>query len=1393
MKIISIKTPNFLTLFLSFTLLSFYSHAQKSWVNDIHNEEKSLYEIQESFESYWEGKAIGKGKGWKPFKRREAFMAPRVYPDGIFPYEKLYEEYSKLKNQPKSLNTSDIEADWQAFGPTSVPYQNNGSKRGVGRINIVEFNPTNPNIIWVGSPSGGLWKSTDGGENWSSNTDLLPNLGVSDIAIDPTNPDIMYIITGDRDADDTYAYGLMKSTDGGQSWNTTGLSFNINNAYRGNRVLINPNNTNILLVSTRKSGYGETYRSIDGGENFEMVLQGPNFISMEYNVSNPNTVYAVTTGTSKFYRSNDNGLTWDNMTNDVGLPNSGNNRGIIGVTEANSNVVYILYSSNDDGFGGLYKSIDGGYNFTLQSETPNILSWETDGGGEGGQGWYDLALTVSPTNENIIFTGGINIWKSTNGGQDWNISSHWYGGDGVEYAHADQHILRYNVDNGILYAGNDGGLYKSENDGENWTDISDDLQITQFYKIGISQTDYGLLLGGTQDNGTLRCNSQNDWDAVRGGDGMECAVDPTNPDIMYSELYYGDIAISTNGGGNWDNIAPDSDGAWITPYQIDQNNPSRIVIGYNVVYESLDYGENWSTISTTFNGSENIDVICLSPSSDDFIYIAEGEDIFKTTDGGDNWLNISSGLPSKTITSIAVHPDNSNELWTTFSGYSDGDKVFYSTDGGDNWSNVSDNLPNLPSNTILFYPTNETLFLGTDIGVFYKDSSMTDWEIFNQGLPNVIVTELEYHISSNKLFAGTYGRGVWVTSLPPTSAPVASFNYSSTNECVGIVSFNNSSSNSVNVEWNFGDGNVSTESFTTHQYSTSGDYSVELIVSNNLGTDTITQEINIDLVEPPTASSTQSCTPTSVTLTANNNGTSNEINWYDAPLGGNLVHIGESYTTDVLNSTTTFYIESASISDSAQIGEVFHSGNSDYSGSSSSVGSLEFDANESFILESVDVFTNQAGERKIVLFDNEGNIVHEHTEDVPESDNVAHTIELNFQISAGNSYRLTTNNDVSIANFGGENPQLKRSSSDNLNFPYTYNGIVSVNGSYWYGNGGSFMTDYYYYFYNWNIKTICSSARTPVEVRIGSGESLSIDITSNCPYDSLTLNASGNFTSFEWDNSSTNQNITIFEEGTYEVIAYDSAGCAATSSIEIPSINSFEITSNENLCEGSTIYLQSIIGLESYFWNTEETSSVISINSSGTYSVTAEDENGCELFDEITIESIATSQIEIEYDLDSLVVCRGSNMDFFVSSSFENMNVVWNNVDLGTEYSQIFLLNGEQEVTVTGLDENGCSSVDTLKLTVIECETSIDEFFLNTQLFPNPNDGRFIIQHQSSKEEINLIRIIDLQSRIIEQRKVNYDNGFLVEQFDLSNLSKGLYLVELNSTYGRSIKKVVLE
>ena len=1381
--------------FLFLFLFIVKGQSQQQWTSDLFNESKTLYEVESSFEEFWSEKEIKKGKGWKPFKRRHSFMAPRVYPSGIFPFEKLYQEWEALKFTPKNSSQNTIEANWQAFGPTEVPLQNNGQNRGVGRVNVITFDPYNSDIIWVGAPSGGLWKSIDGGLNWSSNTDLLPNLGVSDIVIDHTNTDIMYIITGDRDAEDTYAYGLMKSTDGGLTWNTTGLSFSLSNSYRGNRILIHPNNSNILLVSTRKSGYGETYRSTDGGDNWTMVLEGPNLVSMEFHPTNPDVVYGVTTGTSKYYRSIDNGLNWTNATNQSGLPSSGKNRGVIAVTPANPNVVYILYSANDDGFGGLYKSTDGGYSFSLQTDSPNILGYQADGTDVGGQGWYDIALAVSPIDENEVYVGGINIWKSTNGGLDFGANSitHWYGAQGIEYVHADQHFLVFNPLNNVLYSGNDGGIYKSEDNGNSWTDLSSGLQITQFYKIGISQTDFGLVLGGSQDNGTLRANFQNNWSAVRGGDGMECAVDPTDPSIMYSELYYGDIGISFDGGNNWNNIAPDTDGEWITPYQIDQTNPNRLVIGYEVVYESLDYGNSWEAISEGFNNSAKIDVVCLAPSSSDIIYIAESEKVFKTIDGGENWTNISSGLPNKIVTYIAVHPTDPNILWATFSGYSSQQKVFFSQDGGSSWTNISSNLPNLPVNCILYFSPNETLFVGTDVGVFYKDSTTTEWTSFNQGLPNVIVTELEYHVNTNSLFAGTYGRGLWVTSLPALVPPTSSFSYSIVNECAGLVNFTSSSSNAVSVEWNFGDNTFSNESNTSHQFSSSGTYNVRLIASNELGSDTIQESISLNLISAPTTNNGSSCTPTSFTLSANTDNEQATINWFDAPANGNLIHVGNNYTTDLLNTSTTFYVASVEETDSSTLGEINHIGNSEYSGSPTSVGSLEFDANQAFLLESVDVFTNQAGQRKIILVDNSGNVVHEHLENIPVSDNTPYTIPLNFFIEAGQTYRLTTDNEVSIGTFGGENPQFKRSSSNNLSFPYLFGDVVSINGSYWYGNGGEFLTDYYYYFYNWKVKTICSSALEPIIASVGSDEALTIDYDSDCAYDSIVLNANGNFDTFLWENQINGPSLTVDSPGLYQVTAYDSSGCATTSSVNIPSIASFKITSSEILCEGSSVYLQSTNGLTSYLWSTGETSSTILINEPGIYSVSATDNNGCNLFDEISVESTIADQIDIQYELDSLVVCQYSQSEFSVSWQSNNTNVVWNNSVVGASYTQTFNLLGDAEVVVSAEDNNGCVVNDTLLLKVVDCSVSIYDYVNNLFIYPNPNDGSFVLLHQSKNNEINTIKILDLQGRIIYSRDVNYTNNQLMEQFTFNHLNDGMYFIELISNFGKTTKKVVIE
>ena len=333
------------------------------------------------------------------------------------------------------------------------------------------------------------------------------------------------------------------------------------------------------------------------------------------------------------------------------------------------------------------------------------------------------------------------------------------------------------------------------------------------------------------------------------------------------------------------------------------------------------------------------------------IYISETEEIYKTIDGGENWTNISSSLPNNAVTDIAIHPTDENRVWITFSGYSNGNKVFYSSDGGTNWTNISDDLPNLPANCILFYPPNETLFVGTDVGVFYRNNTMPDWGMFNQGLPNVIINELEYHINSNRLFAATYGRGVWVSDLPATAPPIASFNFSIIDECSGLVDFNNTSFYAQSIEWFFGDDHSSNQNNITHQYIADGNYEVKLVVTNDLGTDTISQILTIDILDTPTALSFDivDCGEDSFDLSISND-TNFEICWFEDSINESILHIGNTYAINYDNLTDNLYYSYFDTISYGSVGPSEHEGNNEYSGSASSVGSLVFDAYESLYL-----------------------------------------------------------------------------------------------------------------------------------------------------------------------------------------------------------------------------------------------------------------------------------------------------------------------------------------------------------------------------------------------------------------------------------------------------------
>jgi len=748
----------------------------QSWVEKWEEPDANFYEIQKSFNDYWQDKEIERSKGWKQFKRWEYFMEPRVYPIGKLPApDFVAREIKKYYRQQNFNRTINSNANWQAKGPAN--WLTTSYNPGLGRVNCVTVSPTDSNIVCIGSPSGGFWKSVDGGQHWFTTTDSLTVLGITAIAIHPSNPNIIYIGTGDGDAGDTYSIGVLVSIDGGYSWKNTGLNWQISQTRRISKILIHPINHDILLSATNNG----VYKTIDAGMNWTLSQSG-DFKDIEFKPGDPSTIYVCG---RNFYKSTDTGDTFNQITS--GIPSySAVNRLAIAVTPANPDYVYMLAGSSlNSGFYGLYRSINSGSSFSLRSNSPNILTHSSTGSGTGGQSWYDLAIAASPWNADEIYTGGINIWKSHDGGVNWTINAYWYYPDqSIPYVHADIHSLDFY--GSTLYSGCDGGIFKTPDGGASWHDLSAGLQITQFYRIGGYPGDSELVIGGTQDNGTNKYDS-GIWTHVLGADGMEAAIDYTNPLKMYACIQNGGLRRSDNGGLTFANIVNNitETGAWVTPYVLHPTDPNTIYAGFQNVWESKNQGNFWKSIST-FTGS--IRSLAISQADPNYIYAANYTSIYRTSDGGNSWLNISASLPVSmaSLTYIAVSDSDPEKVWVTFSGFAEGNKVYASTDGGNNWINISGTLPNIPVNCIVHKSnSNDGLYIGTDNGVFYNDGFANDWQPFNTGLPNVIVQELEIHESSKTIKAATYGRGLWESPLADYGATIVHIPLKETEDVIG--------------------------------------------------------------------------------------------------------------------------------------------------------------------------------------------------------------------------------------------------------------------------------------------------------------------------------------------------------------------------------------------------------------------------------------------------------------------------------------------------------------------------------------------------------------------------------------------------------------------------------
>ena len=750
----------FLSTFLGFSQFNSSAPWMDIETENRNNNEKTLAELVNTFNAYWafHDKNI-KGSGYKPFMRWLEHWKNATNDQGyvISPQElwAAWEEKNQAKLNNKSLLRSLPPCNWQPIGP--IQNASPQSTQGRGRVNVVCVDPSNPNTIYFGAPAGGIWKSINAGVSWIPLTDYLPQIGISGIAVDPNNSNIIYISTGDKDASDSYSIGVLKSVDGGITWSTTGLTFN--NSYKGaGDLMINPTNSQMLWCATSTG----LYRTLNGGTSWTNQLSG-NFTqgSLRLKPNDPSVVYV--SSRNKFYKSTNSGSTFSNL-GITGLP-ADSGRLIFDVTAADSNLVYCLSAGTSPNFAfqGIYKSTDAGTTFVNTGLTVNIL--------ENTQAWYDLAFCVSQTNSNEFYSGCLNLWKSSDGGVTATKLNSWSSYTST-FTHADTHFLKFM--NNKLYCGSDGGIYVSEDGGLVFNDIIGEAQISQFYKISVSKQTSSKITGGLQDNGGFLFNN-NLWQSYHGGDGMDNAIDPSNNNKAYGFVqngiaFYGITSLS-NPVRRY-TPAPTVNGAalegeWVTPLRV--NSVGEVFAGYNDLYKLTNNVWVLRNPSAIGDGTLNINLISVDPSNDDIMYVSKTNEIYKSTDRGISFSLLYTALSR--VTSITVHSSNSNIIYITTSGTTSGDALI-STDGGNSFSSIAAGLPAIGKNIIVHQGQNtlNPLYVGTTLGVFYKDDSMSTWANFDDNLPNVSVNDLEINLVDNKIIAGTYGRGAWQCNIPSQSS-----------------------------------------------------------------------------------------------------------------------------------------------------------------------------------------------------------------------------------------------------------------------------------------------------------------------------------------------------------------------------------------------------------------------------------------------------------------------------------------------------------------------------------------------------------------------------------------------------------------------------------------------
>lgn len=861
-----------------------------NWMAPMLEPNPNYYKAKAAFDTFWKGTVPDKGFGYKVFKRWEHRVKDRLDSNGnvIWSKDQLNDLISAnngggLQGNDKVIGgTTSVSAcpalgRWEPVGPSKHPYNQSTQPTGVGRVAGIAFHPTDSNTFYALAPQGGVWKTTNNGSTWKhifGNGPIVNTIGVSCMLISYNNTDTLYIGTGDRDGGDAPGLGVLMSPNGGTNWYTrnSGISGLIIN-----KMVMDPKNSKIIIAATN----GGIYRTTDGGSSWTSVNSSGSFTDIVFHPYNRQYLYAVRAGL--FYRSTNNGTSWTQITS--GLP-SPSQRGQIAVSKANRGYVYLVTSISSY-FQGVYRSTDSGTTFTNRSTTPNILGYYDGTSGTSdltnGQGWYDLDIAVDKKDAETVYVGGVNIWKSTNGGTSWTQVAHWYGGYSADDVHADQHATEVAEVGEKLFSGNDGGIYYSLNKGKTWVNITDGIQNSQIYRISHAKSDEFISATGYQDNGSAQ-TARDEFITYYGGDGMDCQVDPSDASYVYGSYVYGRIyrsvskdngtTIGVNGTGG---ITESGD--WLTPFVLREGSPSTMFAGYINVWRNTNVKSGAPTWTSITSGWGTTYVASLESSiADNKILFAIGNNnkLHRTTDAtvaSPAWTDLSGSQPSG-IKMVESRPKLKNIIYAVNSS-----ALYKSTNMGASWSTIG-TVPSGNGNlNCLYFDTSsktETIYIGTEKGVLVWDSVAGSIQTFNTNFPIWSdVTDLDMYYAkdrkNNKLIASTYGRGVWKTNCyeDGNSVPKSDFYAFDTVFVVGgtMKLYEKIQNSASSVQWtvtpysySYVNGTDSTSLIPNIKFTAAGVYHVSLKATNCQGNNTKTRNNWVRVFPAPVAANCKSTT-----------------------------------------------------------------------------------------------------------------------------------------------------------------------------------------------------------------------------------------------------------------------------------------------------------------------------------------------------------------------------------------------------------------------------------------------------------------------------------------------------------------------------------------------------